>query len=104
MNEKLAAMYEKIQPKMVEIRARYPESFNLDGLEPAISNDVAELVLEQLALFKQELLEKVEGIKDWVFTTPYGLEKNPEGQIVPREHTDDFYVKKSEIIALLTQE
>lgn len=35
-------IYERIKPKMDEIRARYPD--NIDGLEPALTSDVAEVI------------------------------------------------------------
>ena len=57
---KREAMYLAIQPHMKKIKARYPEELNIEGLEPALNDDVAEVVLEQIALHTKKLRERVE--------------------------------------------
>lgn len=43
MNKK-EDIYDLIQPKMAEIKARYPKELNIEGFEPALSSDVAEVI------------------------------------------------------------
>jgi hypothetical protein len=38
-------MYEKLEPKIEEIKSRYPKECNIEGLEPALSTDITEIVL-----------------------------------------------------------
>lgn len=52
-------MYAAITPKMEEIKARYPRELNIEGLEPALTSDVAEICLEQVKLALQQREEEL---------------------------------------------
>ncbi len=41
-----AKEYEWIEPRMAELRSRYPEPAMIDGLQPALTSDVMEIVAE----------------------------------------------------------
>lgn len=42
-------MYMKIKPLVKRMKAKYPKESNIEGLEPALTSDIAEIVLEVLA-------------------------------------------------------
>lgn len=46
---KLERMYVRIKPLVAKMRAKYPKECNIDGLEPALTNDIAEIVLKVIA-------------------------------------------------------
>ena len=43
--EELDKMYEHVEPLVAKMRAKYPSLLNIDGLEPALTADVAEIAL-----------------------------------------------------------
>lgn len=47
-------MYEKIKPLVVEMKSRYPENMNIEGFEPALTSDIAEIVLKLLSAQQAE--------------------------------------------------
>lgn len=49
----------------------------------------------------EEMREKIETSRDWLFIAPHGLEKSENGEIVPRERKEEWYIKKSDILQLL---
>lgn len=48
-------MYLRIKPLVEKMRAKYPKELNMEGLEPALTNDIAEIVIE----FTKPLLSQV---------------------------------------------
>lgn len=45
-NKKLGEMSERIAPMMAKLRAKYPKEMNIDGFEPALTSDVAEICFQ----------------------------------------------------------
>lgn len=50
----------------------------------------------------QEVREKVNKIKTWVFTAPYGLEIDEKENIIARKRADGEYLKFEDIISALS--
>lgn len=61
LNE-IEKMYTKVKPLVEKMKANYPEEINLEGLEPALTNDIAEIVLQMLSLARAEIVQELEGI------------------------------------------
>lgn len=57
-------MYIKVKPLVEKMKAKYP--FNMEGLEPALTNDIAEIVLEinKAKSFDDSLRNTFEGAKE----------------------------------------
>ena len=51
-------MYTRIIPLVEEIKKRYPKELNIEGLEPALTNDIAEICL----IIEKEMVERVRGV------------------------------------------
>ena len=47
--KELEKMYLRVKPLVKKMRAKYPKELNLEGLEPALTNDIAEIVLKILS-------------------------------------------------------
>lgn len=54
----LGQMYERVKPLVEKMKAKYPQ--DLEGLEPALTSDIAEIVLEVLAAETLKAREEVE--------------------------------------------
>ena len=48
-------MYKKVEPLWNKIKKRYPKECNVDGLEPAIISDIAEIALSLLTAEREAL-------------------------------------------------
>ena len=59
----LEEMYVKMKPLVEKMKAKYPKDCNIEGLEPALTNDIAEIVLQAVAEYKAEFVEKIKGAK-----------------------------------------
>lgn len=61
MNEidNIIDVYEKVKPLVEKMKAKYPEELNLEGLEPALINDIAEIVLEMLENREKEIVKLI---------------------------------------------
>ena len=55
----LEEMYVKMKPLVEKMKAKYPKDCNIEGLEPALTNDIAEIVLQAVAEYKAELDEEL---------------------------------------------
>lgn len=61
--EELDEMYLKVEPLVEKMKAKYPPELNMEGLEPALSSDIAEIVLAILASHQREVEESVEELR-----------------------------------------
>jgi len=52
--------YNLVSPLVDEMRAKYPPEFNIEGLEPALTDDIAEIVRILLKSQVEEILELLE--------------------------------------------
>jgi hypothetical protein len=43
----LEEMYVKMKPLVEKMKAKYPKDCNIEGLEPALTNDITEIVLQE---------------------------------------------------------
>ena len=80
MNEdikKLEKMYEEIKPLVEKMKAKYPLEVNIEGFEPALTNDIAIIVLEVLTKRDKELVRDIKKMKlDLEVYPNYAPERN----------------------------
>ena len=66
MTTPIEEMYRRIEPLVEKMKAKYPPELNMEGLEPALTNDIAEVVLEvleeDLRVERQFILNILDGI------------------------------------------
>ena len=54
-------MYEFITPLVDKMKAKYPSNINIEGLEPALTNDIAEIILDVLSSQESKIREEIAG-------------------------------------------
>lgn len=55
----LEKMYVRIEPLVEEMKAKYPKECNIEGLEPALRNDIAEIALIIESQTRNSVLEEL---------------------------------------------
>ena len=55
--------YKRIKPLVERMKAKYPKELNIEGLEPALTNDIAEIVLKQRKDLQREVKKELEEMK-----------------------------------------
>lgn len=63
MSNNIEKMYKTIKPLVEKMKAKYPSELNMDGLEPALTNDIAEIVLSRISTILSDIAGKIEGEK-----------------------------------------
>lgn len=53
-------LYEKVTPLVEKMKAKYPTEINIEGLEPALSTDITEIVASLLASQRETLAVEIE--------------------------------------------
>ena len=59
----LEQMYLVVKPLVEKMKAKYPTDLNIDGLEPALTSDIAEIALQIRTRINNEWREKILGMK-----------------------------------------
>ena len=71
-------LYKIIQPKWEEIKKRYPNKLNVDGLEPALTADIAEIIEWYVTLTPTTLEKLWDNPDDEVYNKPFPQDKIEE--------------------------
>ena len=56
MNNNIEQTYERIKPLVEKMKKKYPPEYNIERLEPALTHDIAEIVLHCEQSVREELL------------------------------------------------
>jgi hypothetical protein len=69
MTKTVEEMYRRVKPLVEKMKAKYPAELNMEGLEPALTSDTAEIALEVCLADRKErdreLAEKVKEMCDY---------------------------------------
>ena len=74
--------YRKVEPFVEEMKSRYPKEMNMDGLDPALTADIAEIVGKFHKAWNEEQKKNIGMLRQWLnedrITDPKKMVTNKE--------------------------
>ena len=64
--DEIGKMFETIRPDVDRMKSKYPKELNIEGLEPALTNDIAEIVQKHVEDMRRKCVVNVGMLRQWL--------------------------------------